>query len=61
MGEALIKSLTVRNLITPCIQGSYRNRPFISGKFAGKLLSARPYKVKEECRMQNAECAEKLN
>jgi hypothetical protein len=61
MGEALIKSLTVRNLITPCIQGSYRNRPFTNWMVAGKLLSARPYKVKEECRMQNAECAEKLN
>ena len=55
MVEGVIKSLTVRDLITPCIQGSYRNRPFIGGMFGGKLLSARLYGGKEECRMQNAE------
>jgi len=43
MAEGVIKFLTVRDLITHCIQGSYRNRPFTNWMVAGKLLSARPF------------------
>jgi hypothetical protein len=28
VAEGVIKSLTVRDLVTPCLQGSYRNGPF---------------------------------
>src|SRR5713226_9107480 len=55
VAEWVIKSLTVRDLITRCIGGGYGNAPFLDRDFGCKVLMARPYGMKEECRMQNAE------
>jgi hypothetical protein len=55
VAEAVIKSLTVRDLISPCIGGSYRNAPDRDRDFDCKVLIARHYGGKAEGRRQKAE------